>query len=313
MNKDELMDKLRELENLLHTFHVGHEEAIDALLTALLCEGHVLLQGYIGLGKTTLAKTFSLSIGGSFSRIQMTPDLLPSDLLGTVYFDFQRGEWRVKLGPLFANVVLIDELNRASPRTQAALLEAMQERQVTIEGKTYPLPRPFLVVATMIPIYGESSYEVPLGGIDRFAFSVYMGNLSRLEELKVLDIADTLEKMGLKSLFEPQEVLALIELASQVTVSQSIKEYIVDIVSYTRVQEEVEWPPSPRASIWIMRGARAHALLEGRDYVIPDDVKSVAKIALRHRIGVKPEYAVDNVKPEDIIERALKSVPVPLS
>ncbi|NAZ11722.1 MAG: AAA domain-containing protein [Desulfurococcales archaeon] len=313
MSKQELLEKLEELKSLLRSLHVGHDEAIDALLTSLLCEGHILLQGYVGLGKTTLAKIFSMSIGGSFSRIQMTPDLLPSDLLGTVYFDFQRSEWRVKLGPLFANVVLIDELNRASPKTQAALLEAMQEKQITIEGKTYPLPRPFLVLATMIPIYGESSYEVPLGGIDRFAFSVFMENLTKQEELEVLDIADEIDKTNMKPILEPQEILNLIEIARQVTVSQSIKEYIVDLVSFIRTQEEVEWPPSPRASIWIMRGARARALLMGRNYVIPDDVKAVARIALRHRIVIKPEYTMDNVKPDDIIESALKNVPVPLS
>jgi MoxR-like ATPase len=313
MSKQELLEKLEELKSLLRSLHVGHYEAIDALLTSLLCEGHIILQGYVGTGKTTLAKIFSMLIGGSFSRIQMTPDLLPSDLLGTVYFDFQRSEWRVKLGPLFANVVLIDELNRASPKTQAALLEAMQERQITIEGKTYPLPRPFLVLATMIPIYGESSYEVPLGGIDRFAFSVYMENLTKQEERKVLDIVDEIDKTSMKPILGPQEILNLIEIARQVTVSQSIKEYIVDLVSFIRTREEVEWPPSPRASIWIMRGARARALLMGRDYVIPDDVKAVARIALRHRIYIKPEYTMDNVKPDDIIERALKNVPVPLS
>lgn len=292
-------------------YFIGYEDLVTLLAVALLSEGHILIEGPPGTGKTLLAKVFALSIGGRFSRIQMTPDLLPADIIGTVYYDMQTATWRLRLGPIFANVVMVDELNRASPRTQSALLEAMQERQVTIEGNTYPLPRPFLVIATRIPVAGEGTYELPMGELDRFSYSALIPGFNPEVEREVLERIDRIEELAVRSVLSSEDVEKMVQEARSVHVSPRVKEYILSLVSYTRSAEEVDSKPSTRAAIWLMKGARALAYLRGRAYVLPDDVKWVAPFVLRHRMVLKPEYQLDGVSPEDIVKRALSEVEVP--
>lgn len=292
-------------------YFIGYEDLVTLLAVALLSEGHILIEGPPGTGKTLLAKVFALSIGGRFSRIQMTPDLLPADIIGTVYYDMQTATWRLRLGPIFANVVMVDELNRASPRTQSALLEAMQERQVTIEGNTYPLPRPFLIIATRIPVAGEGTYELPTGELDRFSYSALIPGFNPEVEREVLERIDRIEELAVRSVLSSEDVEKMVQEARSVHVSPRVKEYILSLVSYTRSAEEVDSKPSTRAAIWLMKGARALAYLRGRAYVLPDDVKWVAPFVLRHRMVLKPEYQLDGVSPEDIVKRALSEVEVP--
>jgi MoxR-like ATPase len=302
--------KLQKLVAQVREYFVGYENLVQLLAVALLSEGHVLIEGPPGTGKTLLAKVFAMSIGGTFSRIQMTPDLLPSDILGSSYYDLQSGEWKLKLGPIHANVVFIDELNRATPRTQSALLEAMQERQVTIEGRTIPLPSPFLAIATMIPV-GEGIYPLPFLTMDRFSFSAQIAGPDPQVEREVLRRIDQIEQLDVKPVLSAEEVLAMAAEARRVLVSERVREYIVNLVQAVRQAEEVDAKPSTRAAVWMLKGARALAYLEGRSYVLPDDVKRVAVYALRHRVTVKPDYSLDGVTPEQVIRRALEEVEVP--
>jgi MoxR-like ATPase len=302
---------LASLVRQIKEYFIGYEDLVTLLAVALLSEGHILIEGPPGTGKTLLAKVFALSIGGRFSRIQMTPDLLPADIIGTVYYDMQTATWRLRLGPIFANVVMVDELNRASPRTQSALLEAMQERQVTIEGNTYPLPRPFLVIATRMPVVGEGTYELPTGELDRFSYSALIPGFNPEVEREILERIDRIEELAVRSVLSSEDVEKMVREARSVHVSPRVKEYILSLVSYTRSAEEVDSKPSTRAAIWLMKGARALAYLRGRAYVLPDDVKWVAPFVLRHRMVLKPEYQLDGVSPEDIVKRALSEVEVP--
>lgn len=302
--------KLQKLVAQVREYFVGYENLVQLLAVALLSEGHVLIEGPPGTGKTLLAKVFAMSIGGTFSRIQMTPDLLPSDILGSSYYDLQSGEWKLKLGPIHANVVFIDELNRATPRTQSALLEAMQERQVSIEGKSIPLPRPFLAIATMVPA-GEGTYSLPFLAMDRFSFSAQIAGPDPQVEREVLRRIDQIEQLDVKPVLSAEEVLAMAAEARRVLVSERVREYIVNLVQAVRQAEEVDAKPSTRAAVWMLKGARALAYLEGRSYVLPDDVKRVAVYALRHRVTVKPDYSLDGVTPEQVIRRALEEVEVP--
>jgi MoxR-like ATPase len=290
---------------------IGMEDVITLMLIAMLTEGHILIEGPPGVGKTHLAKVFASTIGGSFSRIQMTPDLLPADIIGTIYYDIASRTWQLKRGPIFANVILADELNRATPKAQAALLEAMQEMQVSIEGKTYELPRPFLLIATQLPYGGEGTYPLTDVQRDRFAYSVEVSYPSREQELAIISSIDFIEKPRVSQVVSASEVVKLIESVVRVKVSERVKNYILDIVACVRGFDEVSSGPGPRASIWLLKGSRALAFLEGRDYVIPDDVKKLAYHVLPHRIKIKLEYQADNISPLSIVEKALKEVEVP--
>jgi len=304
LKTDALLKQIKE-------YFVGYDELLKLLLISLLSEGHLLIEGPSGTGKTLLAKVFASSIGASFSRIQMTPDLLPGDLIGTSYYDIQSGTWKLKLGPIHANIVFVDEINRASPRAQAALLEAMQERQVSIEGKSIQLPRPFLVVATRIPYAGEGSFDLPLGEIDRFSFSMSIEGFDPEVEKEVLRRINSLIEPRPSVVLTADELSEMIAEVRNIYVSERIRNYIVSLVLAVRGCEEVDVKPSTRAPIWMLQGARALAYLKGRDYVTPDDVKEVAPYVIRHRISIRPEYVYDGVTPDDLVRRALEQVEVP--
>lgn len=288
-------------------FVVGKLDLLKHLLIAILSEGHILLEGPTGTGKTHIARTFAQTIGGTFKRIQMTPDLLPADIIGTTVYNISKGVWDLKQGPIFANIVLIDELNRATPKTQAALIEAMQERQVTIEGQTIPLPTPFLILATQLP-YGEGTYPLSDVQIDRFAYRVDVKYPEFNEEIEIISKIDLFEKPSVNTVVNPRDIMDMVEKVRGIYVSDRVKKYIVEIVNKIRSMKEIRIGPGPRASIWLYKGSRALAFIEGRGYVIPDDVKKIALLAIPHRLRLKPEV---DIEPIEIVRKALEEVEVP--
>ena len=289
---------------------VGKKDIIEALFIALLSEGHVLLEGSPGAGKTFIATCFTKALGGEFRRLQMTPDLLPADILGTSVFSPKDASFHIKKGLIFTNVLFCDELNRATPKTQAALLEAMQERQVSIEGQTFPLPHPFLVIATQVPFGGAGTYPLTEVQIDRFAFKVKVEYPSFSEEMEIMSRIDEFEAFEVSTRAKIKELLKEIEKVKKIHVSDRVKEYIVTLVEGIRKREFVRLGPSPRASIWLFKGARARAYLQGRDYVIPDDVKALAPHVLSHRIILTPEAEMEDISQNDVIQEALRETPV---
>ena len=289
---------------------IGKEDIKEILLVAFLAEGHVLVEGLPGTAKTLLAKTFAQVIGGRFNRIQFTPDMLPADITG-FYLYTPDGNSRFISGPVFANILLADELNRTTPRTQSALLEAMQENQATIEGKTHPLPKPFMVIASQLAYGAEGTYPLTEVQIDRFMFRAWSGFPSKEEEGRVIQRIDYLDQPDIKVVVTPEEVLQLRQEVKRVYVSEKVSEYIVTLVDRVRHDPDTLVGPSPRASIALYKGSRALAFLEGRDFVLPDDVKKLITPALEHRIRVKPEAEMEDITPRVIIERAMEEVPVP--
>jgi MoxR-like ATPase len=305
-----LSDIINKIIEEIENFIVGKKEVIKMMLVALISEGHILLEGPPGTAKTLMAKTFAKAIGLSFSRIQMTPDMLPADIIGTVVYDAKNSEFKVKKGPIFANIVLIDELNRAPAKIQAAFLEVMQERQVTIEGISYLVDRPFLVIATQIPYGSAGTYPLTEVQIDRFSYNVKITHASAEEEMKILEKIDFIETNEVKQVVEKKQILDLIEEARRVYVSEAIRKYIVDLVTWLRNNNTLLEGPSARASIWLMKASRAYALINGRNYVIPDDIKAIAPYVLRHRIQLKREM-IEEINEDQIIEEAINTVPVP--
>jgi MoxR-like ATPase len=291
-------------------FIVGKKEVIKMMLVALISEGHILLEGPPGTAKTLMAKTFAQATGLDFARIQMTPDTLPADILGTVVYDVRSGDFHVRRGPIFANIVLVDELNRAPPKTQAAFLEVMQERQVTIEGVSHPVDRPFLVLATQIPYGSPGTYPLSEVQVDRFAYKVRVSHATPEEEVKILEVADLIEAGQVRQVASKKQVLELVEEARKVYVSAPVRQYIVDLVTGLRKNHALLEGPSARASIWMMKAGRAHALISGRSYVIPDDVKAVAPHVLRHRLQLRREI-VEEVSEDQVVEEILSITPVP--
>jgi MoxR-like ATPase len=289
---------------------IGKQENKRLLIVALLSEGHLLIEGYPGTAKTLIAKTFARAIAGQFKRIQFTPDMLPADVTGFNVYS-PDGNSRFVAGPLFANVVLADELNRTTPRTQAALIEAMQEEQVTIEGVTHPLADVFMIIASQVPFGSEGTYPLTDVQADRFMFRVWSDYLGKDDEKKAIFKADYIEEPDIRSVVSLNDIIELQEAVKQVHVSEEVGDYIVSLVHTIRNDPDVISGPSTRAGVALFKGSRAYAFLEGRDFVIPDDVKSLAFPALIHRVHIKPEAEMDNVTPQKIIERALNTVPVP--
>lgn len=295
---------IEELKREVAKLVVGYEEVVELMAVALLSRGHVLLEGVPGIAKTTIVKTFAKVLGLSFSRIQLTPDLLPADITGSIYFDQKSSDFRFKKGPIFANIVLADELNRAMPKTQSALLEAMQEGQVTVEGISYKLPEPFIVIATMNPVETEGVYRLPEAQLDRFMLRIkldYLGPEKELEFLKRKAIND----------FEEVKRIEFNINHKPVKVSDKILEFIHRICYETRLDERVLLGASPRAMEHLLLASKSLALIRGRGYVIPDDVKFLAKFVISHRLVLKPEYEFDGLRGEDIVEEILKKVEVP--
>jgi len=291
-------------------FIIGKRDAIEMMLVALLSEGHILLEGPPGTAKTLMAKTFAQAIGARFSRIQMTPDTLPADILGTMVYNVRDSSFYLRKGPIFANLILIDELNRAPPKTQAAFIEVMQEGQVTIEGVSYPLERPFLVLATQLPYGSVGTYPLTEVQRDRFAYNVRVRHASPEEEMEILARIDEIESGVVTQVADRSEVLKAIEAARSVYVSDAVRKYIVDLIAWLRGSDALVDGPSARASIWLMKASKAYALIHGRNYVIPDDVKAVAPHVLRHRIILRREV-LEEANEESVIMEALKATPVP--
>lgn len=289
---------------------VGKDEIKEMLLVALLSEGHVLIEGLPGTAKTLLAKTFSQVIGGEFKRIQFTPDMLPADVTG-FYLYTPDGNSRFMEGPLFANVVLSDELNRTTPRTQSALIEAMQERQVTVEGKTRLLPRPFMIIASQLPYGSEGTYPLTEVQADRFMVRVWSDYLSKEEEEQVIANLDYIEEPNVKVVASLEEIVEIQGVVKKVHVSDQVRDYMVSLVRFARQDPDIVMGPSTRASVSLYKCSRAFAFLQGRDYVLPDDVKKLAPSVLIHRIRVKPEAEMEGVTPKTVVERVLKEVQVP--
>ena len=299
---------------------VGQEAMVERLLIGLFCGGHILLEGVPGLAKTLAVRTLAEIIHASFSRIQFTPDLLPADLIGTMIFDQRNQEFRVKKGPIFAQIVLADEINRAPAKVQAALLEAMQEKQVTIGGQTFPLPDLFLVLATQNPIEHEGTYPLPEAQVDRFLFKLVVTYPERGEEREVLDRMTSGPEPMARRIMDRQRILAARRLTQTIYADERIKEYVLDLVGATRKPADfgladlapmIEFGASPRAAIFLLRAAKAHAFMRGRAYVTPDDVKALGFDVLRHRVILTYRADAEGLGPDALLGRIFEAVPVP--
>jgi MoxR-like ATPase len=313
VNLAEVAERSNDVLDELSRAVVGKREALRLVLLGLLADGHVLIEDYPGLAKTLIARSFAQVAELRFSRIQFTPDLMPSDVTGSSIFDQRTASFDFRPGPIFANLLLADEINRAPPKTQAALLEAMQERQVTSEGQTRRLDRPFLVLATQNPIEYEGTYPLPEAQLDRFLLRISVGYPDRDGELAVLDRRRErrTDEVELRPIVDGETMVAMQEALEDVHVSPSVGYYIVDVVRATRESRSVQVGASPRGSLAILKLARAKAVLDGRDYVVPDDVKAVAVPALGHRLSLKPELWVQRVRGEDVVREQLETVPTP--
>jgi MoxR-like ATPase len=292
---------------------VGKRDALELLMLGVLADGHVLIEDYPGLAKTLMARSFAAATSLDFSRIQFTPDLMPSDVTGSSVFDQRTADFEFRPGPIFANLLLADEINRAPPKTQAALLEAMQERQVTSEGTTRPLGPPFLVLATQNPVEYEGTYPLPEAQLDRFLLRMSVGYPAREDEWRVL--ANRAERgrdaVEIEPVVDRAALLEMQEAVETVYVSDAVGLYMVDVVVSTRSVQSVQVGASPRGSLALLKLSRARAALAGRDYVTPDDVKSVAPAALAHRLTLRPELWVQRISAEDIVRERLDAVPTP--
>ncbi|HEX3455649.1 MAG TPA: MoxR family ATPase [Gaiellaceae bacterium] len=292
---------------------VGKRDALELVLLGLLADGHILIEDFPGLAKTLIARSFAQVASMEFRRIQFTPDLMPADVTGSSIFDQRISDFEFRPGPIFTNLLLADEINRAPPKTQAALLEAMQERQVTIEGITRPLARPFLVLATQNPIEYEGTYPLPEAQLDRFLLRIGVGYPSREDEWSVLEsrLERREDEVELDPIVDAASLVAMQQAIESVYVAQSIGYYIVDVVAATRSSPSVQVGASPRGSLAVLKLARCKAVLEERDYVTPEDVKAIAVPALAHRLALRPELWVQRIKPEDVVAERLETVPTP--
>ncbi|MDP8203594.1 MAG: MoxR family ATPase [Candidatus Tenebribacter mawsonii] len=318
MEKSELIDKItQETEKVI----VGQKYMIKRLLVGLLADGHILLEGVPGLAKTLAVQTLADTIKSTFKRIQFTPDLLPADLMGTLIYNQKTSEFVAKKGPVFANFVLADEINRAPAKVQSALLESMQERQVTIGDTTYPLPNPFLVMATQNPLEQEGTYPLPEAQVDRFMLKLIIDYPTREEEKLILDRMVRKDKIKVNAVVKSKDILEMRELIKDIYMEDKIKEYILDLVFATRepakyknlndLADLIDCGASPRATIYLAQAAKAHAFLDHRGYVTPDDIKAIGKDILRHRIILTYEAEAEQITQEDIVTRLFDEIEVP--
>ena len=317
MQLDEVRAVARAVKAEVAKAIVGQDEAVDLLLTALFCGGHVLLEGPPGTAKTLLAQSFAASLGLQFGRIQFTPDLLPGDIVGTNQFNFQTSSFVTNRGPIFCEMLLADEINRTPPKTQAALLEAMQERRVTLDGKSHQLSDRFMVIATENPIEQQGTYPLPEAQLDRFLFKHTLSYPVEAEELALVQQQGTSVRMpdpaalGVTAVLDGARLGDGVAAVAQAVLSEPVARYIVGIVRATRVSTDLSYGASPRSGAMLAAAARAHAALDGRAYVIPDDVKALAMPAFRHRVVLSPAAEIDGRKPDDIIKQIVESVEAP--
>lgn len=310
-----LNEQVKKIKAAIGTVIVGQEKMIDLLITAILADGHVLIEGVPGVAKTLTAKLLSKIISVDFSRIQFTPDLMPSDILGTSVYNLKTSEFEFKAGPIFSNIILIDEINRAPAKTQAALFEVMEERQVTIDGHTHKMNLPYVVLATQNPIEQEGTYRLPEAQLDRFLFKIAVGYPSQEEELEILQRHH--DRKGIQALAEVSAVLtadqiqAFRQFAQQVHIEQNLLVYIAQIIQETRNNPSVFLGASPRASIAILMAAKSFAMINGRDFVSPEDVKFVALPVLRHRIILSPEKEMEGVTADEVVKQIVDKIEVP--
>jgi len=300
------------LKSNLNRVIIGKERTVALTVIAVLSQGHILIEDVPGVGKTMLARSLAKSLGCSFKRIQFTPDMLPSDVTGVSIYNQNTREFEYRPGPLMVQIVLADEINRATPKTQSALLEAMEERQITVDGITYKLPAPFMVMATQNPIEYEGTFPLPEAQLDRFLMRIDLGYTSASNEIKILEQQRLVHPIvELQPVLEVEEILYAQEAIKQVHVSDPIKKYIVEIVRKTRTHPEVFLGASPRGSLGLFRGGQARAALDGRDYVLPDDIKYLAPYVLPHRVVVGPAARLTDISSENIVREILETVPVP--
>ena len=293
---------------------IGKEEQIKLVIMSIFCGGHVLLDDLPGVGKTTLVKAISRVLGCSFSRVQFTPDLLPSDIVGMKVFNQKTGEFSIMHGPVMTNIFLADEINRAIPRTQSALLEAMEELQVTIDAETYPLPGPFLVMATQNPVEMESTFQLPIAQMDRFLVRLTLGYLERGEEMKMLrTVGDEIPFSSLNSLLDANSIVLIQKKIREVYIADTVLEYIVSLIEATRQSKYLRLPAGPRGSRALYRAGKAWAAIDGRDYVTPDDIKSLAPYILCHRISLNQDARLSGVTAADVVSGILSDVLAPAS
>jgi len=315
LNVEELNHAAFKIRNEIGKVIVGQDRVLDYLMTALLANGHVLLEGVPGIAKTMIAKLLSKCINTGFSRIQFTPDLMPSDVLGTMVFHAGRSDFEFKKGPIFSNMVLIDEVNRAPAKTQAALFEVMEERQVTIDGVTHPMASPFIVLATQNPVEHEGTYRLPEAQLDRFLFKIKLDYPSLDQEVTILQNAqqrgNAVETEEVSPIISAEEILDFQELITRVSVDHDIISYIAKIIDKTRNNSDLFLGASPRASLAVLRSAKAFAALEGRDFVTPEDVKEMIVPVLNHRVILTPEREMEGLQPENVIRRIVDSIDVP--
>jgi len=292
---------------------VGKRDALELVLLGFLADGHVLIEDFPGLAKTMIARSFAQAFDMDFARIQFTPDLMPSDVTGSSIYNQRTSDFEFRPGPIFTNLLLGDEINRAPPKTQAALLEAMQERQVTIEGRTNQLERPFLVIATQNPIEYEGTYPLPEAQLDRFLLRLRVGYPSRDDEWTMLErrLERAADDIRLEAVTDRRGLVEMQEAIEQVHVSEAVGSYMVDVVASTRASQRVQVGASPRGSLALLKLSRCKAAMQGRDFVTPEDVKAVAVPALSHRLMLRPELWVQQVRPEDVVQESLQTVPTP--
>jgi len=292
---------------------IGKSHVIDNVLVNILSNGNLLFEDYPGLAKTLMTNTFADALGCDFKRVQFTPDLLPADITGTNIYDAKKGEFTFKPGPLFCNLLLADEINRAPPKTQAALLEAMQEKQVTIGTITHKLPAPFLVMATQNPVEQEGTYPLPEAQLDRFMFKMSVGYPDRADEDEILHrrIVRKTDAVEVDVITDPQRVIAMQQACEDVYVDPALRMYMVEVVSRTREDPRVLVGASPRGSQALLKTSRGAAAMRGRDFITPDDIKTIAELALAHRLILKPEHQIKGLEPGEVIQSILREVPVP--